>query len=151
VHWADVVLVATPIRWGPRARSTKMVERMNCVQNQITIREPRAAARQGRRIHHHRRPGQRAGRGRRDAGLLRRDRLPLPPFPYVAHSRGWSAEDMENNVRSVETSADLREGTCALLDRAVELARRLRASHMSAAKVERGGRKAHKDRVRLEE
>src|SRR5262245_12206148 len=37
--------------------------------------------RQGRRLHHHRRPGQRAGGGGRDAGLLRRDRLPFPALP----------------------------------------------------------------------
>jgi hypothetical protein len=27
----------------------------------------------------------------------------FPPFPYVAHSRGWSAEDMERNVAAVRT------------------------------------------------
>ena len=39
VHWADVVLLATPIRWGAASSLYyKMVERLNCVQNQITIR-----------------------------------------------------------------------------------------------------------------
>ena len=39
VHWADVILVATPIRWGnASALYYKMIERMNCVQNQVTIR-----------------------------------------------------------------------------------------------------------------
>jgi hypothetical protein len=34
VHWADVILVATPIRWGaPASLYSKMVERMNCNQN----------------------------------------------------------------------------------------------------------------------
>ena len=38
VHWADVMLVATPIRWGSASSLYyKMVERMNCVQNQITL------------------------------------------------------------------------------------------------------------------
>ena len=38
VHWADVYLVATPIRWGAASSLYfKMVERMNCIQNQITI------------------------------------------------------------------------------------------------------------------
>jgi len=38
VHWADVFLVATPIRWGAASSLYfKMVERMNCIQNQITI------------------------------------------------------------------------------------------------------------------
>jgi nitrite reductase/ring-hydroxylating ferredoxin subunit/multimeric flavodoxin WrbA len=37
VHWADVILIATPIRWGSASSLYyKMVERMNCVQNQIT-------------------------------------------------------------------------------------------------------------------
>lgn len=39
VYWADVILIATPIRWGNASSLYyKMVERMNCVQNQITIR-----------------------------------------------------------------------------------------------------------------
>jgi nitrite reductase/ring-hydroxylating ferredoxin subunit/multimeric flavodoxin WrbA len=153
VHWADVVLVATPIRWGAASSLyQKMVERMNCVQNQITIRN-RVLVRD-----------KVAGfiiTGGQDnvqavagamLGFFAEIGCLFPPFPYVAHSRGWSAEDMENNVRSVECSAELRAGTCALLDRAVELARRLRASHMSTAKVERGGRKAHKEHgARLEE
>ena len=48
----------------PAALYYKMVERMNCIQNQITIAQPRPAAEQGGGVHHHRRPGQRAG-GRR--------------------------------------------------------------------------------------
>src|SRR5262249_21499368 len=38
VHWADVILVATPIRWGQASSLYyKLAERLNCVQNQITI------------------------------------------------------------------------------------------------------------------
>jgi nitrite reductase/ring-hydroxylating ferredoxin subunit/multimeric flavodoxin WrbA len=38
VHWADAVIVASPIRWGTASSLYfKMAERMNCVQNQITI------------------------------------------------------------------------------------------------------------------
>ncbi len=38
VHWADVILVATPIRWGGASSLYyKMIERMNCIQNQETI------------------------------------------------------------------------------------------------------------------
>lgn len=38
IHWADVVIVATPIRWGSASSLYhKMIERMNCIQNQITI------------------------------------------------------------------------------------------------------------------
>ncbi|MFN0007949.1 MAG: hypothetical protein ACKVXR_08575 [Planctomycetota bacterium] len=33
---------------------------------------------------------------------VRRPRAsPRLPFPYVAHSRGWTAEDMERNVEIV--------------------------------------------------
>jgi len=38
VHWADAVVVATPIRWGGASSLYyKMAERMNCIQNQETI------------------------------------------------------------------------------------------------------------------
>jgi nitrite reductase/ring-hydroxylating ferredoxin subunit/multimeric flavodoxin WrbA len=40
VHGADVVLVATPIRWGAASSLYhRMVERMNCIQNQQTLNE----------------------------------------------------------------------------------------------------------------
>jgi len=131
VHWADVILVSTPIRWGTASSLYhKMVERMNCVQNQITIRDKVLIR------------DKVAGfviTGGQDniqavagsmLGFFAEIGCVFPPFPYVAHSRGWSAEDMENNVRSVEQSDELREGTRALLDRALDLSKRLRESRM---------------------
>ncbi|MFN3453821.1 MAG: flavodoxin family protein [Pseudobdellovibrio sp.] len=39
VHWADVVVVATTIRWGSASSLYyKMAERLNSVQNQITLK-----------------------------------------------------------------------------------------------------------------
>ena len=39
MHWADVIMVATPIRWGAASSLYfKMAERLNCVQNEVTIR-----------------------------------------------------------------------------------------------------------------
>ena len=39
VHWADVIVLSTPIRWGSASSLYyKMAERLNCIQNQITIR-----------------------------------------------------------------------------------------------------------------
>ena len=39
VHWADAIIVATPIRWGAASSLYfKMAERLNCVQNAVTIR-----------------------------------------------------------------------------------------------------------------
>src|SRR5437879_8828962 len=38
VHWADVVVIATPIRWGNASSLYyKLIERLNCVQTKITI------------------------------------------------------------------------------------------------------------------
>ena len=40
VFWADVLVLATPIRWGNASSLFyKMAERMNCIQNQITIND----------------------------------------------------------------------------------------------------------------
>jgi multimeric flavodoxin WrbA/nitrite reductase/ring-hydroxylating ferredoxin subunit len=148
VHWADVILVATPIRWGAASSLYhKMVERMNCVQNQVTIRD--------RVLIRDKVAGFIITGGQDNVqavagamlGFFAEIGCVFPPFPYVAHSRGWSAEDMENNVRSVESSEELREGTQALLERAVELARRLRETHLCGTKVPRGGRKAHRERL----
>jgi multimeric flavodoxin WrbA len=39
VHWADAVIIASPIRWGAASSLYfKMAERLNCVQNAVTIR-----------------------------------------------------------------------------------------------------------------
>src|SRR5215470_10525611 len=39
VHWADAIIIASPIRWGAASSLYfKMVERLNCVQNAMTIR-----------------------------------------------------------------------------------------------------------------
>ncbi len=68
----------------------------------------------------------------------------FPQFPFIAHSRGWSAEDMEANVEELRTSQDLRDGAAALVERCVTLAARLMAAdEHSAERVPRGGRKAH--------
>ena len=147
VHWADVVLVATPIRWGaPSSLYQKMIERMNCVQNQITI--------QDRVLIRDKVAGFIITGGQDNVqavagsllGFFAEIGCVFPPFPYVAHSRGWSAEDMENNVRSVQDSAELRAGTNGLLERAVALAQRLRETALCPPRLPRGGRKAHRQR-----
>jgi multimeric flavodoxin WrbA len=148
VHWADVILVATPIRWGTASSLYhKMVERMNCVQNQITIRD--------RVLIRDKVAGFVITGGQDNVqavagamlGFFAEIGCVFPPFPYVAHIRGWSAADMENNVRSVEGSAELREGAEALLGRRVELARRLQQTSLCppsslAAVARRTGRRA---------
>ena len=40
----------------------------------------------------------------------------FPQFPFIAHSRGWTAEDMENNVQHVRnsnSSMTARSPSCA--------------------------------------
>jgi hypothetical protein len=74
----------------------------------------------------------------------------FPQFPYVAHSRGWSAEDMENNVRYVQESLALREGACALVDRCVDMAKLMIGGQAPEVKLVRGGRKAHQLDVRAQ-
>ena len=47
----------------------------------------------------------------------------LPQFPFIAHSRGWSPEDMENNVAMERNSKELADGACMLAKRLLDLAR----------------------------
>jgi nitrite reductase/ring-hydroxylating ferredoxin subunit/multimeric flavodoxin WrbA len=144
VFWADVVLIATPIRWGgPSSLYVKMTERLNCVQNQITTRN-RVLIRD-KVVGFIITGGQDnvqavAGQMMMFFGELG---FSFPQFPFIAHSRGWSAEDMENNMKAVQEDADLRQGARALVDRSLELAGRLVEIAAGAEAVERGGRKAH--------
>jgi hypothetical protein len=61
----------------------------------------------------------------------------------VAHSRGWSSEDMERNVEIVRESGELAEGAAMLAKRCIDLAAGLVAQNQAPASIERGGRKAH--------
>ncbi len=142
VFWADVILVATPIRWGAASSLYfKMVERLNCVQNQITIRN-RVLLRNkvvGLIIT----GGQDNVQGVAGQALTFFSELgcQFPQFPYIAHSRGWSAEDMENNVKYVRDSEHLHEAARELVMRGCDLSTRLLAT-TDAAPMVRAGRKA---------
>ena len=144
VHWADVVLVATPIRWGAAgALYYRMAERLNCVQNQVTIRN--------RVLIRNKVAGFIVTGGQDNVQGVVGQLLTFfaelgflfPQFPFVAHSRGWSAEDMEMNVRQVQESTELREGAAALADRAMRMAAGLVGLEDVPEPLARGGRKAH--------
>jgi nitrite reductase/ring-hydroxylating ferredoxin subunit/multimeric flavodoxin WrbA len=144
IFWADVVLIATPIRWGgPSSLYVKMTERLNCVQNQITIHD-RVLIRNKVAafivIGGQDNVQAVAGQMMMFFGELG---FSFPQFPFIAHSRGWSAEDMENNVTEVRNNVELHKGACALVDRCIELAGRLVAVDTAPTQVARGGRKAH--------
>jgi multimeric flavodoxin WrbA len=100
ILWADVVVLATPIRWGNASSLYyQMIQRMNCVQSQIIahstclIRDKVAAF---------------IITGGQDnvqhvAGELMSFWSQLGfifgKFPFIGWSRGWYAEDTENNLR----------------------------------------------------
>lgn len=150
VHWADVALVATPIRWGAASSLYyKTVERMNCIQNQMTTHnrvliQNKVAAFiiTGGQDNIQAVAGQMLGFFA-EIGFL------FPPFPYIAHSRGWAAEDMERNIAYVAKSQELRDGAKALVKRSVEMSETLLGRRILREHVARGGRKAHS--LKLEE
>lgn len=145
VHWADVVLIATPIRWGAASSLFfKMAERLNCVQNQITIRDNvlirnkvAAFIITGGQDNVQAVAGQ-------SMQFFAELGFNFPQFPYIAHSLGWSSENMERNIAHVQESAELREGAQALIKRGVDFAQVLIAHQAASKKTVRGGRKAHK-------
>jgi len=149
VHWADVILIATPIRWGGASSLYyKMIERMNCIQNQeiiankhllrnkvagfiITGGQDNVQAVAGQML-----------------GFFAEIGCQFPQFPYIAHSRGWSAEDMENNQTYVQQSASLHEGAAALARRCIEMAQVMIQGTLGEGALERGGRKGHQADIR---
>jgi nitrite reductase/ring-hydroxylating ferredoxin subunit/multimeric flavodoxin WrbA len=145
VHWADVVLLATSIRWGAASGLYfKMVERLNCVQNQITTHN--------RVLISNKVAGFIITGGQDNVQAVAGGLLTFwaelgfvfSQFPFIAHSRGWDAEDMQNNVRQVRMSEPLREAARALVDRSLDHWRVLDGSRIdSAAPMIRAGRKAN--------
>jgi len=141
VFWADVVVIATPIRWGSASSLYfKMAERLNCVQNQVTLRD---------RVMLRNKVATFIVTGGQDnvqgvagqlLGFFAELGMHFPQFPYIAHSRGWTAEDMERNVETVKQSESLREGARELVRRGIEHAKLLIGTDQAA--IPRGGRKA---------
>jgi nitrite reductase/ring-hydroxylating ferredoxin subunit/multimeric flavodoxin WrbA len=145
VNWSDVLVLATPIRWGSASSLYfKMAERLNCVQNQITIHN---------RVLIKNKVAAFIITGGQDniqgvAGGLFTFWSELgfvfPPFPFIAHSRGWDAEDMETNVRQVKASDALRDAAQQLATRALGFWKILDHHKAEMDKpMERAGRKAN--------
>ena len=145
VHWADVVLISTPIRWGNASSLYyKMAERLNCVQNQITIHN--------NLLIKHKVAALIITGGQDNIQAVAGNMLTFwselgfvfPQFPFIAHSRGWDAEDMQNNVRQVRASDALREAARELLTRAMDFWKVLDQNRAMMDKpMERAGRKAN--------
>jgi len=121
-----------------------MAERLNCVQNQITIRN---------RVLIRNKVAAFIITGGQDniqalAGSLMTFWSELgfvfPQFPFIAHSRGWDAEDMQNNVRQVKASDALREASRELAQRAFDFWTIMDRNRDTLDKpMERAGRKAN--------
>jgi len=143
VHWGDVFIVSTPIRWGQASSLYyKMAERMNCIQNQVTIAD---------KVLIQNKVASFIITGGQDniqdvaghmLGFFGELGFLFPQFPYIAHSRGWSHEDMENNVKYVENSTDLREGAQDLARRSIEMAKIVLEKNICKSKIVKSGRKA---------
>jgi multimeric flavodoxin WrbA/nitrite reductase/ring-hydroxylating ferredoxin subunit len=144
VHWADAIIISTPIRWGAASSLYfKMAERLNCVQNAVTIRDQVLIRNKvagfiivGGQDNIQAVAGQMLGFFA-ELGFI------FPQFPYIAHSRGWSHEDMERNVEIVRDSTELAEGASMLAKRCLDLAAHLISRDEAPTSIERGGRKAH--------
>lgn len=143
VHWGDAFIISTPIRWGaPSSLYFKMVERMNSIQNQETIA--------GKHLLKNKVVGLIVTGGQDNVQGVVGSMLSFfaelgcqfPQFPFVAHSRGWTAEDMENNISFVKNDKALHGGSKALVERIYEMADLMIGENALTQKFDRGGRKA---------
>jgi multimeric flavodoxin WrbA/nitrite reductase/ring-hydroxylating ferredoxin subunit len=129
ILWADILVLATPIRWGNASSLYyKMAERLNCVQNQITLQD---------RFLIKNKVASFIITGGQDniqqvAGQLMvfftELGFSLPPFAFVGWSRGWTAEDMEQNVKLFARSRYIKRSVADLIDNDVKLLRQLKAT-----------------------
>ncbi|MFH1526406.1 MAG: Rieske 2Fe-2S domain-containing protein [Bacteroidota bacterium] len=147
VHWGDAFIVSTPIRWGVAGSLYyKMVERMNSIQNQETIA--------GKHLLKNKVVGLIITGGQDNVqgvagnmlGFFAELGCQFPQFPFIAHSRGWSAEDMESNVKYVRESKILHEGAKSLVDRIYEMAGLMIGENALQQKFDKGGRKASREK-----
>lgn len=127
ILWADIVIVATPIRWGnASALYYKMAERLNCVQNQITI---------SNRILVKNKLASFIITGGQDniqnvAGQMMCFFTDLgfsfPPFSFLGWSRGWTAEDMDKNVLQFKKSEYIKRTSMEIVDNCVEMLKQIK-------------------------
>ena len=126
VFWADVVLIATPIRWGNASSLYyKMAERFNCIENQTLVADKTLI--QNKVAAFIITGGQDNVQAVAGSMMMFFGELgfSFPQFPFVGHSRGWASEDMENNRNYVKGSEDLHEQAGALAERSLALAKQM--------------------------
>lgn len=127
ILWADIVIVSTPIRWGSAsALYYKMAERLNCVQNQITIKNKILVKNKlasfiitGGQDNIQQVSGQMMCFFT-DLGFS------FPPFSFLGWSRGWTAEDMDKNILQFKKSEYIKRSSKDLIDNCVEMIKQLK-------------------------
>lgn len=142
ILWADIVLVATPIRWGnPSSLYFKMAERLNCVQNQITLKDKVLVKNKvasfiitGGQDNIQQVAGQMMVFFT-DLGFT------FPPFSFLGWSRGWTAEDMDKNVLQFKKSEYIKRTAKEMVDNCIETLSQIK--NMTAVKIK--APKPHKE------
>ncbi len=127
ILWADIVIVSTPIRWGnASALYYKMAERLNCVQNQITINNKVLVKNKvasfiitGGQDNIQQVAGQMMCFFT-DLGFT------FPPFSFLGWSRGWTSEDMDKNVMQFKKSEYIKRTANEIVDNAVEVLKQIK-------------------------
>lgn len=127
ILWADIILVATPIRWGNASSLYfKMAERLNCVQNLITLKDKVLIKNKvasfiitGGQDNIQQVAGQMMVFFT-DLGFT------FPPFSFLGWSRGWTAEDMDKNVLQFKQSEYIQRTTKELVDNCVDTLQRIK-------------------------
>ncbi|MES1219619.1 MAG: Rieske 2Fe-2S domain-containing protein [Bacteroidota bacterium] len=136
ILWADIILVATPIRWGNASSLYfKMAERLNCVQNQITLKDKVLVKDKvasfiitGGQDNIQQVAGQMMV-------FFTNLGFTFPPFSFLGWSRGWTAEDMDKNVLLFKKSEYIKRTTKELVDNCVETMLQIKKVHASVLKA----------------
>lgn len=126
VFWADIVLIATPIRWGNASSLYyKMAERLNCIENQILLHNKTLIKNKVAAFI--------VTGGQDNVQAVVGNMMmffselgfSFPRNPFIGHSRGWHAEDMDNNIKYVMSNKELKQEAVELVKRSADTYRML--------------------------
>ena len=129
ILWADVVVVASPIRWGNASSLYyKMVQRLNSVQNQGTTHK--------RYLIRNKTAAFIITGGQDNVQHVAGEMLvfwaqlgfSFAKFPFVGWSIGWYAEDTENNFGALEKSNHFKIDMEKMIRSSVEMSRMLKVT-----------------------
>lgn len=127
IEWSDIVLISTPIRWGSAsALYFKMVERLNCVQNQITLYDNHLI--KDKVVGFIITGGQDGIQKVAGEMMVFWSELGFTfgLHPFVGWSRGWYQEDMKTNFPQAQADEFFKKEIYRLVDQSVEMKARLK-------------------------